>query len=95
MVRPSIVANISAVFTFDLPVPMFTGTYITLARSGMVGLFIHWLLCVRVSMEQSIAHRTADAVMIGGVFVVLDSVYPPSTAIISGHLYCFIFWMVV
>ena len=95
IVRPNIVACISAVLTFDLPVPIFVGTYVVLARSGMVGLFIHWLFCVKFSMEQSIAHRTADAVMIGGVFGVLGSVYPPSTAIISGHLYCLIFWMVV
>ena len=92
MVRPRIVASISAVLMLDVPVPIWWGTYVTRARSGMVGRCCHVVELSKGIVEQSMAQRTAAAVMMGVCVIGCCAVYPPSTAIISGDWYLWSRW---
>ena len=65
MVRLMMVPRSSAVLMLEVPVPMCVGTYVVRDRRGIVGCFCQLSDDANGSAVQSIAQRTAVAVMMG------------------------------
>ena len=82
------IANVSAVLMLVSDAPIAFGTYVTLARIGIILELSHVVEGGSAVSAASSMHSTAEAVMIGCLFCVDLGVSPPSTAIKRGESVC-------
>ena len=81
-------ANVSAVLMLVSDAPIASGTYVTLARIGIILELSQVVEGGIVVSAASSIHSTAEAVMIGCLFCGDLGVSPPSTAMKRGELVC-------